>query len=240
VVAEEPGEERKLWERIESVAPQGRLTVAVSRRKGHPPRRAELSLRFTSVRLCRPARLPKELPAIPVQVVLVREESPPEGIAPIRWLLLTTLPVATVEEAAQCVRWYSCRWMVERYHTVLKSGCRIEELQLKTAARLERALATYAIVAWRLLWLTYRARECPNASCEEALTVREWQTLYSVHHRTSAVPETPPTLREAVRWIAQMAGFLGRKGDGEPGVKKVWTGWIQLKQIINVLDMLKT
>jgi hypothetical protein len=54
-------------------------------------------------------------------------------------------------------------------HYVLKSGCRIEQLQLKSVDRLQRALATYAIVAWGLLWLTYEAREDPNQSCEKVL-----------------------------------------------------------------------
>ena len=71
-------------------------------------------------------------------------------------MLLTSLPVGTFAQAAQCVRWYRCRWVIERYHLVLKSGCRIEELHVETAERLERALATYGIVAWRLLWLTMR------------------------------------------------------------------------------------
>lgn len=56
------------------------------------------------------------------------------------------------------MHWYTLRWVIERFHYVLKSGCHIEQLQLETAARLQRALATYALVAWRLLWLTYQAR----------------------------------------------------------------------------------
>src|SRR5260370_35156112 len=97
--------------------------------------------------------------------VLVQEEGetsgpeadPPQPEAttqePLCWMLLTTLPVDTFEQAAQCVHWYRLRWVIERSHLVLKSGCRIEELQGETAARLERAVATYCIVGWGLLGL---------------------------------------------------------------------------------------
>src|SRR2546430_16047709 len=98
--------------------------------------------------------------------ILVTEVNPPEGVEHLEWLLLTTLSLETFQQAAQCVLWYRFRWLIERYHFVLKSGCHLEKLQLETAERLERALALYCIVAWRLLHLTYLARNTPNASCE--------------------------------------------------------------------------
>jgi Transposase Tn5 dimerisation domain len=121
--------------------------------------------------------------------------------------------------------------MIERYHLVLKSGCRIEELQVETAARLERALATYSIVAWRLLWLIYEARQRPETSCEVVLQLYEWQALYAQLHQSTTVPLTPPTLREAIRWIAQLGGFLARSSDGEPGVQTLWRGWRRLEDV---------
>ena len=79
---------------------------------------------------------------------------------------MTTLPITCIEDVTTYVRWYSYRWLIERYHYVLKSGCGIEKLQLETAKRLEMALATYSIVAWRLLYITYQARRAPDASCD--------------------------------------------------------------------------
>lgn len=121
--------------------------------------------------------------------------------------------------------------MIERYHYVLKSGCQIEKLQLETAHRLEMALATYALVAWRLLWLTYQARCVPDANCEMVLEPYQWQALYATTHGHIYAEATPPTLLEVVRWIAQLGGFLGRKGDGEPGVKVLWRGLRRLDDI---------
>ncbi len=160
------------------------------------------------------------------------EEEPPLGVEPITWLLLTTLEINSIEDVKQYVRWYSYRWLIERYHYVLKSGCNLEKLQLKTAHRLEMALSTYAIVAWRLLWLTYQARCAPESSCEEVLQPHEWQALYATIHGQVDPETTPPTVAEVVRWIAQLGGFLGRKGDHSPGVKVLWRGLSRLHDIV--------
>jgi len=166
-----------------------------------------------------------------LQVLLAEEVDPPEGVTPSCWLLVTTLPIATWAEAEACVHWYTLRWLSERYHFVLKSGCRLEALQLETAARLKRALAVYRLVAWRWLWLTYEARAHPEASSATVLALHEWQALYCSIHRTPHPPGQPPSLQQAVRWMAQLGGFLGRKSDGEPGVQVLWRGLRRLEDI---------
>jgi len=118
------------------------------------PRTATLEIRFTELWLQPPAHL-KALPPLKVSVILAQERTPPTGASPICWLLLTTIAIPDLATAKQCLVWYTYRWLIERYHYTLKSGCRLEALQLKRVDRLHRALATYAIVAWRLLWLTY-------------------------------------------------------------------------------------
>ncbi len=92
------------------------------------------------------------------------------------------------------MRWYSYRWLIERYHFVLKSGCGLEKLQLETGRRIEMALATYSIVAWRLLWLTYQARLHGEESCESFLEEHEWQSLCATIHKKGPPPEKPPSL----------------------------------------------
>ena len=171
--------------------------------------------------------------------MLATEENPPQGAKPISWLLLTTLAVNSFEEAVNCVRWYSYRWLIERYHYVLKSGCGVEQLQLETPDRIKRALATYCIVAWRLLWLTYESRKNPELSCDQVLEVHEWQSLYCKIHNCSIPPSQPPSLRQAVRWIAQLGGFLGRTHDGEPGVKTIWRGLRRLHDISSTWKLLR-
>jgi hypothetical protein len=222
-----------LWERIRQTQAAVIVAFEVPRTHEHKARSTKLAIRFATLTIAPPR--PKKNHAvwkpIPLQVVLAEEVDPPEGETAVSWLLLTTMPVSGYEEAVQVVLWYSLRWLIERYHYVLKSGCRIEELQLETLQRLERALATYCIVAWRLLWLTYQAREAPETSCEVVLQQDEWQALYATFHQTLSPPQQPPTLHEAVYWIARLGGFLGRKSDGEPGVKVIWRGLRRLQDI---------
>ena len=222
-----------LWDQVARTSVRGRFTVEVGRAKDRLPREATVAVRFTPVTV-RPPRHRLHEPGLyplPLYAIEVREEDPPPGVEPLHWLLLTNRAVQSLNEAQRCVRWYGLRWLVERYHFVLKSGCRIEERQFETAERLKRCLGVYAIVAWRLLWLTYQARITPEAPCTVALETHEWQALYCYIHRTSILPAEPPSLNQAVRWIAQLGGFLGRTHDDEPGVKVLWRGWQRLHDI---------
>jgi hypothetical protein len=243
------GQEGRLLAAVEQapVVVQERLEVA--RAGDRPARLAELTLRCATVTVQPPPRAqaaiahwwqehpqterlaPAVLEPVQVGVVLVTEVAAPQGVAPLRWLLLTSLPVETAEQALACARYYRLRWLVERYHFVLKSGCRIERLQLRQAERLERALAVYAAVAWRLLWVSYLARAEPEAPCTVVLEPATWQALWATQHKTLPVPAAPPDLHTVVRWIAQLGGFLARKGDGEPGVQTLWRGLRRLEDI---------
>ena len=118
--------------------------------------------------------------------------------------------VSCFEDVVECLRWYTYRWLIERYHYVLKSGCRLEQLQLETSDPIYRALATYTIVAWRLLWITYLARYHPQTPADTVLATHEWQALYCTIHKTPTPPVSPPSLNTCVRWIAQLGGFLAR------------------------------
>src|SRR5205823_1807596 len=118
---------------IQSQSAAGRWEVRVPRKDGQPGRQALVEIRYGTFALRPPSTHPrrKELPPVPVQAVLVTEVEAPAGVKPLQWLLLTTLPVSSFEEALRVVRWYGYRWRLERYHFVLKSGCQLEELQLE-------------------------------------------------------------------------------------------------------------
>jgi hypothetical protein len=211
----------------------GQITIEIHSVADFEPRQAILTIRATSVEIQPPlGHLNyQQLSPMTIQVIQAREENPPTGVKPVSWLLLTTLPINGFTDALQCLRWYSYRWLIERYHYVLKSGCRLEQLQLETADRIERALATDTIVAWRLLWLIYEAGDNAEATADTVFQSYEGKSLYCYVHSTPIPPETPPTLNQCVRWIARLSGFLGRKGDGEAGVKPIWLGLPRLDNI---------
>jgi hypothetical protein len=223
----------KLYNAASNVEWAGERRVHIPGNGTRAARDARVSIGWTTLQLLPPSDYPgrASAPRPSVQLVVVEEREPPIGVKPLRWLLWTTLPVTHWEEAVAVVEAYRARWLVERYHYVLKSGCGIEQLQLEAADRLERALALWSVVAWRLLFLTYQARERGEESCARVFATHEWQALVCTIQQTTEVPSEPPTLREAVRMVAQLGGFLGRKGDGEPGVKTIWRGLTRLDDI---------
>ena len=228
-----------LFEAVGQQAVQEQFTLPLKRRPNREARIAHLHLRFATVTLRRPKRADASEASLTLWVVDVQEHDPPEGEKAVHWLLLTTLPIQTAAEARQITTWYSFRWLIERLHYVLKSGCKLEESQLSQAVRLERLLAVYTLVAWRILWLTYQARLTPDTPCTVALQPTEWQALYLFTQRQRRLPTKPPSLRQAVRWIGQLGGFLGRTGDGEPAVKVLWRGWTRLQDIVTTFTLLQ-
>jgi hypothetical protein len=224
-------DDQALFDVVAQQAVQERFTLSLKRRPDRPPREAQVEVRFGQVTLKRPKRADSQRVSLTLGVVDVIEPNPPPGEEAVHWLLLTSLPVETVGQARQITVWYSYRWLVERFHYVLKSGCKLEDRQLREAPRLERLLAVFSVVAWHLLWLTYQARQTPDAPCTVALQPIEWHALFAFIHRTQRLPDQPPSLHQVVRWIGQLGGFLGRKGDGEPGVKVLWRGWQRLQDI---------
>jgi hypothetical protein len=223
-----------VWDAMRSKAIQGRYTLWLQAKEDREAREAVLTVRYGAIEIQPPHHHKRraQLRPIALSAVLVEEEDPPPDVKPVCWLLLTTLAVDSLDGAKQVVLWYSCRWLIERYHYVLKSGCHIEKLQLETADRIQRALATYCVVAWRLLWLTYEARRNPGVPCNQVLADDEWHCLFHVIYPSATLPGEPPTLHQAVRWIAQLGGYLARKGDGEPGVKTIWRGLRRLADIM--------
>jgi hypothetical protein len=226
--------EARLLEPARRAQAAGQHTVTLRRGDDRPPRQAVLTIRFGAFAINPPSTHPrrKELGPLPLWAVLAEEESPPAGHKPVRWLLLSTQPITTLAEAVQAVERYGRRWLVERLHFVLKSGCRLEQLPLQTAARLQRAVATYSVVAWRLLWLTYQARRDPEASCAAVFEPMPWQVLHRALSPEEPPPAEAPSLGEAVRQVARLGGFLARRRDGEPGVQALWRGLRRLQDLV--------
>jgi hypothetical protein len=219
---------RTLWQEVARQPVACALEVRVGRRGDQPSRVAHVSVRFCAVPLRAPARRSGQ-PSIELWAIEAREVRPAKGGTPIVWHLLTTLPVTCAEEALQRVRWYAQRWQIEVIHKILKSGCQVEQRQLRTAARLERVLSLDLIVAWRILALCKAARELPDDPISDWLPSAQWQALWCHVHQRTDPPQAAPRVREAVRWSARLGGFLGRKSDGEPGTITLWRGLEQLE-----------
>jgi hypothetical protein len=222
---------KKLREVVEAAPVVGKLEIKVPRSRKRKGRTAVLEVQHCRMELLPPTNHldRRTLSPVPVSVVRVREQGTtvPAGEEPIEWVLVTSVYVGSSASAVEIVKAYAQRWKVERYHYVLKSGCRIEDLQLEHASRIERALALYNVVAWRLLRLTYWSRAEPDQPCTAVLEEDEWKALWVIG-ASKPLPKQPPKLCDAVRMIAKLGGFQGRKNDGEPGVQSLWWGFRRL------------
>jgi hypothetical protein len=198
-------------------------SVRIPRRSHQAARDAQLELRFAQVRLNPPVRK-QHLPALTLWAVMIQEVDAPTNITPLSWMLLTTCRVSTGTQAIEKLNWYSGRWGIEVYHRTLKSGCKIEERQLASADRIEACLALDMVVAWRVFHLVRLGRETPDVDCTVFFEEYEWKALCTHISKKPVPPQKPPNLGEATRMVATLGGFLGRKGDGEPGTKPIWLG----------------
>jgi hypothetical protein len=221
-----------LWDMLEREPLAGTIDVQVprrgSRRGSRPARVAKVEIRFAPVVLDPPKD--SGLPPVSGWAVYAREGGCVAGIAPLEWMLLTTVPTATFEQARERVTWYSRRWGIEPYHRTLKTCCRIEDRQLGELGNLQACLAVDMVVAWRVYALTQQGRETPHVPCTMFLSESEWKVLWAVTTR-KAPPDQPPELQTAVRAIGKLGGHLGRKGDGEPGTVTVARGLRRLADL---------
>jgi hypothetical protein len=143
------------------------------------------------------------------------------------------------DEAIKRVPWYSCRWKIEGWYRILKSGCRLEARQFTTADRRHRCLALYSVLVWRLFYATVLACVVPEAPCSPRLEPEEWQTLYCAIQRISQPPGAPPTLGQAVHWIAQLGGFVGRRRNERPGTEVLWRDFQHLGDLTTMYSIMR-
>jgi hypothetical protein len=206
------------------------------RRQPRQSRTAEVEVRATQVTLRAPWRADRKLPDVTVNAVLVSEVNPPEGDVPVEWLLLTSLPIDSIDGVRLVVQYYCTRWMVEIFFRVLKSGCRVEKRLFEHLENFLPCLAIYIIVAWRVLMVCRMGRSCPEISCEAIFTPTEWRSVYQVV-RLRKPPEVPPKLQEMVRMVAQLGGYVNRKRQDEPGPQTLWLGMQRMHDIALCWDL---
>jgi hypothetical protein len=221
---------RKLNVLLQAAPALGELTFTVPPTATRPAREVTQDIRTVTVTLQPPARTGLKLQPATVQVIWCHEATPPDGVEPLDWLLYTSLPVNTAAEAMWVVQRYLQRWDIELYFKILKSGCQIEQLYLQTKSRLQTALALYMIVAWRILQFTRLGRASPDLPCTVLFSALEWQTVVS--HFTRRLPDAPPSLQTVIRLVGRLGGYVGRRGDGEPGIQALWIGLSRLRDMV--------
>ncbi len=228
-------EARHLFELMSQAPVVGEHRVALGQRGGKQARgarEARLEVRAQTVTIRAPKR-DGSLGSLTVNAVLAQELSPPTGVEPAHWLLLTSEPVEGLDAVRRVIGDYALRWRIEEFHKAWKSGTKVEQLRMQTAGNLERMATVLAFVAVRLLQLREAVLEsAPERAAQPCTTVlsdEEWRVLWATGEGTRP-PRQAPTLRWAYGSIAKLGGFIDTKRTGRAGWDTMWDGWFRLQE----------
>lgn len=223
-----------LYETIRASDASGMLEVRVPAKAGHKERIAKVSIRPAQVVIKPPRILGRSSEAIVSNVVEAREEHPPQGCTPLHWMLHTSEPIDTLDASARVIKLYTYRWKIEEFHKGLKTGCHIEKRSFATRKRLETFLGFASVISIMLLKLRDNAKD--ETSRDHGLNNVQLMILRSENHKLGR----NPTAQKVMCAIAQMGGFMNRKGDGHPGWITLWRGMIKILLMEHGFDLAKT
>jgi IS4 transposase len=220
----------KLWGEVMQSECIGGVAFEIPAGRGRKARLVKQEIRMQRVRLSDGKKKGKEngneqvneKGQIEVTCLMASEIDPPAGTQPVVWRLLTNRVASTLEEARELIDWYRARWEIEMFFSVLKVGLQVENLQLGDTKKLQTALALYMVIAWRINRLMRLGRTLPDLPADLLFEADEWRAAFILNKKPP--PKAVPMANTVIRLIAQLGGFLGRKGDGEPGAKTLWLG----------------
>ena len=238
-VLDDAGKQIPLSEAVKAAKELGHYELPLRSRPGQAARTAMIRVSATRVTLPRPvhhSRYVKTcgLTQVETNVVIAQEVDAPAGVKPICWVLLTSLPVTTFEDAWQVIDDYEHRWLIEEYHKVLKTGCSIERHALRTADRLEALIGLISVVGVRLLQMKTFAKQEPDAKACNRVPAMWLKALKKLRPRLQTANLT---VYQFFREMAKLGGFLGRKHDGEPGWQTIWRGYSKLQLILQAIEL---
>lgn len=220
--------EKKLRSKLRLSKPLGEVKFTIPAATNRPARAVTQTLKSAQVTFKkRSTGKNSNYPNVTMNAIMAIEENPPEGIDPLIWIFLTTLPVDTFEQIALIIQYYLCRWEIEVFFKVLKSGCGVEERRL-TGGALIPLIAVFLVIAWRIMYAMKIGRTCPEMSCEVIFSVSEWKSVYKILKKEEKLPEKPPSLAVFIKMIGILGGYLNRKNDPPPGPKAMWIGFTRM------------
>ena len=186
-------------------------------------REAKLELRWGAVSLRRGQNVEISLDELSINAVHVTEPAPPDGEQPIEWMLFTSEPVTSLEQAATIVDHYRARWVIEEYFKALKTGCSVEKRQLTSLDSLTRALGLLVPIAWHLLLLRHQSRAAPTTPATSVFDSEQLLLLRTLMAKYRYVLAPEPTVRDAMLGIAALGGHI--RNNGDPGWQVLGRGF---------------
>ena len=227
-------EDARLWEWMgaQALAHEYVLEVPSKDTRGRVggKREAKLEVRHARVEIPPPVKDARHENKEPMRLwaVYVSEGGAPEGSEQVEWMLLTSEPIESKEQACESISHYQCRWTIEEWHRCMKQGCGLESAQLKSAEAIKKLAVMHSVVAVRLLQLrdTARDKEGGGKPAREAID----EVTVKVVEKLSGKKRL--SVREFWEQVGRLGGWMGRKNDRSPGWITIWKGWKQIELIV--------
>lgn len=224
---EETKIQKKLRQRLKETASMGEVEFTISPTEKRKGRKVKQQIKAVNVTL-KPGNKFKKSKKVKINAVMAIEENPPEGEDALVWVFITNLPINNFEDVCKIIKYYLCRWEIELFFKILKSGCKIEERQLQTTDRMKNLIAIFMILAWRVLFTMMLGRVCSEMSSGEVFEEAEWKSVYKIVNNKKPLPRKPPRLGEFIILIAILGGYVNQKAAEPPGVKTMWKGMARM------------
>ncbi len=233
-----------LREKLRCRRSMGEYFLELPRRAQQAPRRARLSVRCGSYTVLVQNKWNRQVSPLKLNAVWVREvASTARGQKPLEWILLTNRPVSTLEQVRQVIMGYAQRWRIEDFHRAWKNGaCCVEDAQLRGSPQMQKWATILAAVAIRAERLKHLSRTSAAQPASIEFSPAELKALRLLKERqkkkTETLPTRPPTISEAVTWIAELGGYINRPAQGPPGTKTIQRGLNRLLPAVEILEAL--
>ena len=211
----------------------GHYVVELPKRKDRPARIARMSLRACQVVL-RARLTSKRWRPIRLNAVLAQEISDSDQ-PPLRWILLTTAPVETLEDAEAVVRGYTFRWRVEEFHRAWKKGlCNVEDNQLQSRSAIIKWATILGAVAARAVRIAQLLRTTPDIPASQEFTDYEVAATFAIA-RKKLDRRQQHSFKQIVDMIADIGGFAHKYSGGRPGPTVIGRGLARVTMVAHAL-----
>lgn len=217
----------KLWRRLKEADSIGEVEFTLSPTDDRKGRMVKQQLKAVNVTLRSENDYKKSI-KVKVNAVMAIEEQPPEGEEALVWIFVTNLPINDFENVCKIIKYYLCRWQIELFFKVLKSGCKIEERQLQTTDRMKNLITVFMLLSWRILFTMMLGRVHSDMSTEDVFEAAEWKAVYKIVNDKKPLPRKPPRLGEFIVLIGILGGYVNTKSAEPPGVKTMWKGMARM------------
>jgi hypothetical protein len=225
----------RLWHYVEQQPELGTYWLSVPARPGRMARQANMVVRSCLVTIILRDKRTGTKHKATLWAVLARETgTTPPAEAHLEWLLLTTRPVHTFENATDAIAGYATRWRIEEYHRIWKQGgCNVEDTQLRSRQAVEKWATILSVVATRILRLSYLARRQPSLPAITELSPLEITAIRILKRHQPRTSRQPFTLGQAVQCMAELGGYTGKSSGGPPGPTVLARGF---KRVVDLAD----